>query len=67
MVAKFGNSQEAFPFNQCTFVFKDRTVRVAYAGTCVQALDQYYKSGLCTQDEVANILEIKEKNLRKAS
>jgi hypothetical protein len=67
MSSKFGNSQSEFPFNECTFVFENRIARVAYAGPCTVALEQYYKNGYCTQEEVANILEIKEKNLREAS
>lgn len=67
MSNNFGDSQAGFPLNECTFVFENRIVRVAYAGSCMEALDQYYKAGRCTQEEVANILEIKEKNLREAS
>lgn len=66
MAGKFGNSQAGFPFNQCEFVFVDRSVTVAYAGTCGQALDQLYKCGRCTKEEIANIVEIRERNLRRA-
>lgn len=67
MAPKFGNSQDKFPLNECTFEFPTRTVRVAYAGPCTVALDQYYKAGRCTKEEIENISEIKEKNLREAS
>lgn len=67
MSSKFGNSQSEFPLNECTFVFESRTVRVSYAGPCMEALDQYYKAGRCTQEEIANILEIKERDLRKSA
>ena len=65
MAAKFRDTQSDFPLNECEFVFEDRTIRVAYQGSCTEALDQLYKAGRCTQEEVANILTMKEKNLRK--
>lgn len=66
-IGKFGNSQKDYPLNECTFVFENRTVKVAYAGSCIEALEQYHRIGRCSQEEIANILEIKEKNLREAS
>jgi hypothetical protein len=65
MAGKFRDTQSDFPLNECEFVFENRTVRLAYQGSCTEALDQYFKAGRCTEDEVANVLTIKEKNLRK--
>jgi hypothetical protein len=62
----FGNSQAGFPFNKCEIVFQDRIVTVAYAGPCSEALDQLYKCGRCTEEEIANMIEMREIDLRRA-
>ena len=66
-MAQFDSSQSDIPLNKCQFIFEGRSVTVAYQGTCDQALVQLYKSGRCTQEEIANILEIKEWDLRKTA
>lgn len=63
----FYDSQRGIPLNECQFVFESRTVTVAYQGTCKEALEQLYKSKRCTEEEISNIVEIKEKDLRKAA
>ena len=63
-MTQFGSSQDSIPLTKCEFVFTDRTITVAYQGSCDEALTQLYKSGKCTQDDIANIQEIKEWDLR---
>lgn len=66
MTKKFGDSQKDVPLNQCEFKFSGRTVTVAYQGSCVDALRQLHKSGRCSEEEVANVVEIKEKSIRRS-
>lgn len=66
MVVNKKNSQADHPLMECEFVFTTRSVKVAYNGTCYEALEQLFKCGKCTQDEIANIMEIKERDLRAA-
>lgn len=66
MVVNKKSSQAGHPLMECEFVFENRSVKVAYNGNCYEALEQLFRVGRCTKEEIANILEIREKDLRAA-